>query len=76
MSERVNNFSPSSRAWDPMSPRSALEPLPPNLERRLSERWKAWVPWVPWVRMHLLRARQSDPSVDADVNGAESHRLR
>jgi hypothetical protein len=73
MSERISNFSPSSRAWDPMSPRSAFEPPPLDLERRIAERWKAW---VPWVRMHLLRARQSDPSVDAAVDGSEFRRLR
>jgi hypothetical protein len=53
-----------------MSPRFAFEPLPPHLERRIAERWKVW---VPWVRIHLLRARPSDPSVDAE---AEFRRFR
>jgi hypothetical protein len=56
-----------------MSPRSAFEPLPPNLERRISERWKAW---VPWVRIHLLRDHRSNPAVNAAVDGPEFRRFR
>jgi hypothetical protein len=56
-----------------MLPRSAFEPLPLHLERRIAERWKVW---LPWVRIHLLRVRQSDPSVDAEVDGAEFRRFR
>ena len=36
----------------------------------------SWQIWVPWVRMHLLRARQYDPSVNAAIDSAESRRLR
>jgi len=57
-------------ALNPCTPRSAFEPLPPLLEPRIAARWKVW---VPWVRIHLLRARQSDPSVDVE---AQSRRFR
>ena len=43
---------------DPCTPRPSSGPyVTPQLERTIAARWKQW---VPWVRMHLLRARQSD----------------
>src|SRR5580765_6495274 len=50
---------------DPCAPRPSAGPyVPPSLERAIAARWQRW---VPWARMHLLRARQSDPSVDAEA---------
>ncbi len=43
-----NTFSPTSRGYDPMSPRSSLEPLPRYLERKITARWREWEPWV-WL---------------------------
>jgi hypothetical protein len=43
-----NKFSPTSRGYDPMSPRSSLEPLPRYLERKITARWREWEPWV-WL---------------------------
>jgi len=49
---------------NPCTPRPSSGPyLSPRLERAIGARWKVW---VPWVRMHLLRAHQSDPAVDSD----------
>ena len=64
---------PTPRTLDPMSPRSVFEPLPPDLERRIAERWKVW---EPWVRIHLSRAHQSEPTVDPAVDGGDPTRLR
>jgi len=59
---------------DPCTPRPSAGPyLPSQLERAIAARWKQW---VPWVRMHLLRAHQHDPSVNAAVESPESRRLR
>jgi Bacterial dnaA protein helix-turn-helix len=55
----TDNSSPALRAFDPMSPRSAVsQSLPPDLERIVHARWKLW---EPWVRMHVLRRRDRDP---------------
>jgi uncharacterized protein YeeX (DUF496 family) len=59
---------------DPCAPRPSTGPyVPPSLERAIAARWQIW---MPWVRMHLLRARQYDPSVNAAVDSPESRRLR
>jgi DnaA-like protein len=59
---------------DPCTPRPSSGPyVTPQLKRAIAARWQQW---VPWVRMHLLRARQSDPSVDAAVESPESRRLQ
>src|SRR5882724_10447685 len=60
---------PTARALDPMSPRSALESLHRNLERKIAARWKVW---LPWVRMQQLRVRDYDSAAAA----ADSCRLR
>ena len=61
-------------AMDPRAPRpSASLYVPPSLERAIAARWRLW---IPWVRMHLLRARQSDPTVSAAIDGPESCRMR
>ena len=66
--------SPSPLTPTPCTPRPQPAPyVSPRLERAIAARWKVW---VPWVRMLLLRTRQSDPSVDAREDGAESRRLR
>jgi len=67
------HISPTARTLYPMSPRSAFEPLPTDLERSIAERWKVW---GPWVRIHLLRARQSDPALNAAVDGPDFCRFR
>jgi hypothetical protein len=60
---------------DPFTPRpsSAGPYVSLQLERAIAARWRLW---VPWVRMHLLRARQHDASVNAAVDSSESRRLR
>jgi hypothetical protein len=59
---------------DPCTPRPSSGPyVSPQLERAIAARWRIW---VPWVRMHLLRTRQSDPSVNTAVDSPESRRLR
>ena len=45
----------------------------PQMERAIAARWQIW---VPWVCMYLLRARQSDPSVDTAIDSPDSCRLR
>src|SRR5262245_43301630 len=37
---------PFRRTLDPMSPRSAIEPLTPRQERAIAARWAKWTPWV------------------------------
>jgi len=56
----TDNSSTAARAFDPMSPRSALQSLPPDLQRIADARWRLW---EPWVRMHVLR--RQDPHPDA-----------
>ena len=59
---------------DPCAPRSSFDPyVPTRLERAIAARWKVWQ-W--WVHMHLLRARESDPSVNPAVDSPESRHLR
>lgn len=58
---------------DPCAPRPSGPCVPPSLERAIAARWKLW---APWVRMHLLRARQSDPTVNAAIDSPESCRMR
>ena len=59
---------------DPCAPRPSSGPcVPLSLERAIAARWRLW---IPWVRMHLLRAHQFDPTVNAAVDGPESRRLR
>lgn len=60
---------------DPCAPRpsSAGPYVSPQLQRAIAALWQIW---VPWVRMHLLRAHQSDPSVNAAIDSPESSRLR
>ena len=60
---------------DPCTPRPrGAEPyVPPSLVRAIAARWKHW---VPWVRMYLLRACQSDPSVNPAMDSPDSRRLR
>jgi hypothetical protein len=59
---------------DPCAPRpSARSYVPPSLERAIAARWRQW---IPWVRMQLLRARQSDPTVSAAIDSPESCRMR
>ena len=40
------HISPTARTLDPMSPRSAFEPLTPGQERAIAARWARWTPWV------------------------------
>src|SRR6516164_2793264 len=64
----------STLTLDPCAPRSSFEPhVPTRLERAIEARWKVWQ-W--WVHMHLLRARESDPSVNPAVDSPESRHLR
>ena len=64
----------STLTLDPCAPRSSFDPyVPTRLERAIAARWKYW---VPWVRMYLLRARQSDPSVNSAMDSPESGRFR
>jgi len=70
MSDRLT---PATGAFNPISPRSTFVPLPPDLERRIVERWKAW---VPWVRFYLLRASQSNPAVNPATDSVDACRLR
>jgi hypothetical protein len=65
----MTNGSSTPRAWNPMSPRSALLSVAPDLERRIAARWKLW---APWVRMELLRRPDYDPTEAA----SELSRLR
>jgi hypothetical protein len=59
---------------DPCTPRPSSGPyVSPQLERAIGARWKMW---VPWVRMQLLRACQTDPTVDPAIDGADSRRQR
>jgi len=59
---------------DPCAPRSSFDPyVPTRLERAIAARWKVWQ-W--WVHMHLLRARESDPSVNPAMDSPESGRFR
>jgi hypothetical protein len=59
---------------DPCAPRPSASPcVPSSVERAIAARWTLW---IPWVRMHLLRARQSDPTVSAAINSPESCRMR
>ena len=59
---------------DPCAPRPSAGPyVPLSLERAIAARWQIW---APWVRMHLLRTRQYDPSVDAAMDSPDSCRLR
>ena len=59
---------------DPCAPRPSSGPyVPQSVERAIAARWRLW---VPWVRMHLLRARQHDPSVNAAMDSPESRRMR
>jgi hypothetical protein len=70
----TDNSPPALRAFDPMSPRPAVQPsLPADLERRIAERWTTW---VPWVRFYLLRACLSNPAVNPATDSADSCRLR
>ena len=55
--------------WPPAVPGTNV---PRSVERVIAARWR-W--WVPWVRMHLLRQRQSDPTVNAKIDSPESRRL-
>ncbi len=58
-----NKFSPTSRGYDLMSPRSSLVPLPRNLERKIAARWKEWEPWV-WLHlMHQGYAPAGSPEL-------------
>ena len=73
--ERTHRFSPFIHA----GPLHALAPtcpgpnVPLSVERVSAARWR-W--WVPWVRMHLLRQRQSDPTVNPAIDSANSRCLR
>ena len=58
---------------DPCAPRPSGSYVPPSVERAIAARWQIR---VPWVRMHLLRARQHDPSVNAAIDSPESWRMR
>src|SRR6516165_3299627 len=59
---------------DPCAPRSSFDPyVPTRLERAIAARWKVWQ-W--WVHMHLLRARESDPSVNPALDSPDSRRFR
>jgi hypothetical protein len=64
-----NGYLPSAPAFDANLPRSSFLFLPPDMERRIAERWKIW---VPWVRVHLLRRGDCDPGMES----AEFNRLR
>jgi hypothetical protein len=56
------------------APRPSAGPcVPSSVERAIAVRWRQW---IPWVRMHLLRARQSDPTVNAAIESPESCRMR
>src|SRR6516225_5162127 len=64
----------STLTLDPCAPRSSFDPyVPTRLERAIAARWKHW---VPWVRMYLLRACQSDPSVNPALDSPDSRRFR
>jgi len=64
----------STLTLDPCAPRSSFEPhVPTRLERAIAARWKVWQ-W--WVHMHLLRARESDPSVNPALDSPDSRRFR
>jgi hypothetical protein len=70
----ANRPNRSTLTLDPCAPRSSFDPhVPTRLERAIAARWKHW---VPWVRMYLLRACQSDPSVNPAVDSPESGRFR
>ena len=56
--------------WPPTVPGPNV---PRSVERLIAARWGRW---VPWVRMHLLRQRQSDPTVNPAIDSADSRRLR
>ena len=56
--------------WPPTVPRPNV---PRSVERVIAARWEQW---MPWVRVHLLRARQADPTVNPTMDGPESRRLR
>ena len=55
--------------WPPTVPGPNV---PRSVERIIAARWR-W--WVPWVRMHLLRKRQSDPTVNPAIDSADSRCL-
>jgi hypothetical protein len=59
---------PTTRTLDPMSPRSAFEPLPPGQERAIAARWAKW---TPWVCMDLRRRGR-----DGGISSPEFLRLR
>src|SRR6516164_2192809 len=70
----ANRPNRSALTLDPCAPRSSFDPhVPTRLDRAIAARWKHW---VPWVRMYLLRACQSDPSVNPALDSPDSRRLR
>ena len=74
LSTRLSNSSVPRTTVDLCAPRpSARSYVPPSVERAIAARWTLW---IPWVRMHLLRARQSDPTVNAAIDSPESCRMR